>query len=46
MLHLVDGEWYQTLVQGNILSFGEKLFPCKVKVTHHGGYFSQHIVYC
>lgn len=41
MLHSVDGEWHQTLVQTNILSFGEKLFPRKVKVTRHGGHVSQ-----
>ncbi|WP_130802816.1 acetoacetate decarboxylase family protein [Acinetobacter ihumii] len=41
MLHQVDGAWNQTLVQSNMLSFAQKLFPKKVKLTRHGGPVSQ-----
>ncbi|ENX60116.1 MULTISPECIES: acetoacetate decarboxylase family protein [Acinetobacter] len=41
MLHLVDGKWQQTLVQSNLLSFGQKLLPRKVKLVRHGGPLSQ-----
>lgn len=41
MLHLVDGKWQQTLVQSNVLSFGQKLLPRKVKLVRHGGPLSQ-----
>lgn len=41
MLHLVDSKWQQTLVQSNLLSFGQKLLPRKVKLVRHGGPLSQ-----
>ncbi|NIE95227.1 acetoacetate decarboxylase [Acinetobacter sp. Tr-809] len=41
MLHLVDGKWQQTLVQSNLLSFGQKLLPSKAKLVRHGGPLSQ-----
>lgn len=41
MLHLVDNVWHQTLVQSNILSFAQRLFPKKVKLVRHSGPVSQ-----
>ncbi|WP_433848215.1 acetoacetate decarboxylase [Acinetobacter proteolyticus] len=41
MLHLVDGKWHQTQVQSNLLSFGQKLLPRKIKLARHGGPLSQ-----
>ncbi|USA48197.1 acetoacetate decarboxylase [Acinetobacter sp. C26M] len=41
MLHQVDGKWQQTLVQSNLLSFGQKLLPSKAKLVRHGGPLSQ-----
>ncbi|MDO3656168.1 acetoacetate decarboxylase family protein [Acinetobacter genomosp. 15BJ] len=41
MLHLVDGKWQQTIVQSNVLCFGQKLLPRKVKLVRHGGPLSQ-----
>lgn len=41
MIHQVDGVWHQTAVQSNTLSFGQRLFPRKVKLIRHGGRLSQ-----
>ncbi|QHH95337.1 acetoacetate decarboxylase [Acinetobacter gyllenbergii] len=41
MLHLVDGKWHQTQVQSNLLSFGQRLLPRKIKLARHGGPLSQ-----
>lgn len=37
MLHVVDGEWHQTEVQSNILSFAQKLFPKNVQLERNEG---------
>ncbi|MCG8284010.1 acetoacetate decarboxylase [Acinetobacter seifertii] len=37
MLHVVDGKWYQTEVQSNILSFAQKLFPKNVQLEKNEG---------
>lgn len=41
MLHLVDGVWHQTLVQTNLLTFAQKIFPRNVELVRHGGPLSQ-----
>ena len=41
MVHKVDGQWCQTSVQANILSYTEKLFPRDVKLERYGGPLSQ-----
>ncbi|RQU46035.1 acetoacetate decarboxylase [Burkholderia cenocepacia] len=41
MLNMIDGEWHQTLVQTNVLSFAQRLFPRDVNLTRHGGPLSQ-----
>lgn len=37
MVHLVDGQWNQTSVQSNTLSFAQRMLPRDVSVTRHGG---------
>jgi hypothetical protein len=37
MIHLVDGQWNQTSVQSNTLSFAQRSFPRDVTLTRHGG---------
>ncbi|WP_396916812.1 acetoacetate decarboxylase [Mycolicibacterium sp.] len=37
MIHLVDGEWHQTSVQSNTLSYAQRSFPRDVSITRHGG---------
>ncbi|MEE3752622.1 acetoacetate decarboxylase family protein [Mycobacterium intracellulare] len=37
MVHLVDGQWRQTSVQSNTLSFAQRSFPRDVTLTRHGG---------
>ncbi|KUZ78452.1 acetoacetate decarboxylase family protein [Burkholderia ubonensis] len=41
MINLVDGEWHQTSVQTNTLSFAQRLLPRDVKLVRHGGPLSQ-----
>ncbi|WP_107312812.1 acetoacetate decarboxylase [Burkholderia metallica] len=41
MINMIDGEWHQTLVQTNVLSFAQRLFPRDVNLTRHGGPLSQ-----
>lgn len=41
MVHKVDDVWHETLVQSNVLTFGQRLFPRKVKLVRHGGRLSQ-----
>ena len=41
MIHLIDGEWHQTSVQSNTLSFAQRLFPRDVKLVRSGGPMSQ-----
>ncbi|QFT67920.1 Acetoacetate decarboxylase (ADC) [Labrenzia sp. THAF35] len=41
LIHLVDGEWHQTRVQTNTLSFGQRLLPGEVQLTRKGGTLSQ-----
>jgi len=41
MIHLIDGQWHQTMVQSNTLSFGQRLFPRNVRLSHRGGPLSQ-----
>lgn len=40
-VNLIDGQWHQTLVQWNMLSFAQVLFPKGVTLTRHGGPMSQ-----
>jgi hypothetical protein len=37
MIHQVDGQWNQTVVQSNTLSFAQRLFPKDVELSRHGG---------
>lgn len=37
MVHLVDGQWRQTAVQSNTLSFGRRSLPRDVVLSRHGG---------
>jgi len=37
MVHLVDGQWNQTSVQSNTLSFAQRSFPRDVTLSRHGG---------
>ncbi len=41
MINMIDGEWHQTLVQTNVLSFSQRVFPRDVNLTRHGGPLSQ-----
>lgn len=41
MVHRVDGQWQQTLVQSNTLSFAQSLFPRKVELVRGAGPLSQ-----
>lgn len=41
MVHLVDGVWHETLVQTNVLRFGQRLLPRNVKLVRHGGPLSK-----
>ncbi|MNN76899.1 hypothetical protein D3C81_1933170 [compost metagenome] len=41
MVHQVDGDWHQTLVQTNTLSFAQRLFPRDVSLVRNGGPLSQ-----
>ena len=40
-LNLIDGRWHQTVVQWNMLSFAQTLFPKSVELTRAGGPMSQ-----
>ena len=40
-LNLIDGRWHQTVVQWNMLSFAQTLFPQGVELTRAGGPMSQ-----
>ncbi|KTC43314.1 acetoacetate decarboxylase [Pseudomonas sp. ABAC61] len=40
-IHLLDGQWHQTAVQINTLSFAQRLFPSDVKLARNGGPLSQ-----
>jgi hypothetical protein len=37
MIHQVDGQWSQTVVQSNTLSYAQRLFPKDVDLSRHGG---------
>ena len=41
LINLADGEWYQTSVQSNTLSFAQRLFPRNIKLSRSGGPMSQ-----
>jgi len=41
MVSLIDGEWHQTVVQSNTLSFGQSMFPRDVNLSRGGGPMSQ-----
>ncbi|PCE24741.1 acetoacetate decarboxylase family protein [Burkholderia ubonensis] len=41
MINLIDGEWHQTSVQTNTLSFAQRLLPRDVRLVRHGGPLSQ-----
>ncbi|OCP23602.1 MULTISPECIES: acetoacetate decarboxylase family protein [unclassified Ensifer] len=41
MIHLIDGQWHQTVVQTNTISFAQKLFPKGVSLTRSGGPLSE-----
>lgn len=41
MVHVVDGEWHQTSVQTNTLSFAQRILPRQVKLVRSGGPLSQ-----
>lgn len=41
MLHVVDGQWHQTQVQSNTLSFAQRLFPRDIELQRNGGPLSQ-----
>ncbi|KGC03125.1 acetoacetate decarboxylase family protein [Burkholderia multivorans] len=41
MVNQIDGEWHQTRVQTNMLSFAQRLFPRDVRLARHGGPLSQ-----
>ncbi len=40
-LNLIDGRWHQVVVQWNMLSFAQTLFPKGVELTRAGGPMSQ-----
>lgn len=40
-IHQVDGQWHQTVVQTNTLSFAQRVFPKGVVLKRHGGPLSQ-----
>jgi hypothetical protein len=37
MIHQVHGQWHQTVVHSNTLSYAQRLFPKDVKLSRHGG---------
>jgi len=37
IIHQVDGQWHQTVVHSNTLSYAQRLFPKDVKLSRHGG---------
>ncbi|WP_179402340.1 acetoacetate decarboxylase family protein [Burkholderia guangdongensis] len=41
MVNLIDGEWHQSSVQTNTLSFAQRLLPRDVELVRHGGPLSQ-----
>ena len=41
MINRIDGEWHQTSVQTNTLSFAQRLLPRDVELVRHGGPLSQ-----
>ncbi|KVD96375.1 acetoacetate decarboxylase [Burkholderia stagnalis] len=41
MINLIDGEWHQSSVQTNTLSFAQRLLPRDVELVRHGGPLSQ-----
>lgn len=41
MINLIDGEWHQTTVQANTLSFAQRLLPRDVTLARAGGPMSQ-----
>lgn len=40
-INRIDGEWHQTSVQTNALSFAQRLLPRNVELMRHGGPLSQ-----
>jgi len=41
MIHLIDGQWHQSMVQSNTLSFGQRRLPRNVSLSRHGVPLSQ-----
>ncbi|WP_374729104.1 hypothetical protein [Caballeronia ptereochthonis] len=41
MINRIDGEWHQTLVQTNTLTYAERFLPRNVSLLRHGGPLSQ-----
>lgn len=41
MLHQVDGQWHQTVVRTNTLSYAQHAFPRDVELARHSGPMSQ-----
>jgi len=41
MINRIDGEWHQSSVQTNMLSFAQRLLPRNVELVRHGGPLSQ-----
>ncbi len=41
MINRIDGEWHQTSVQTNTLSFAQRLLPRDVELVRHGGPLSR-----
>lgn len=41
MVHVIDGEWHQTSIQTNTLSFAQRVLPRNVKLVRGGGPLSQ-----
>ncbi|KFG98050.1 acetoacetate decarboxylase [Burkholderia paludis] len=41
MINRIDGEWHQSTVQTNTLSFAQRLLPRNVELVRHGGPLSQ-----
>ncbi len=41
MIHLLDGEWNQTVVQTNVLSYSQQAFPRGIHLERCGGPLSQ-----
>ncbi len=41
LINRIDDTWHQTLVQSNVLTFGERLIPRNVALTRGSGPISQ-----